>query len=124
MNLTLKDRVLILNTVLPQFDTRKNTLLKMVIDSKVALSTVEQTNIVCTNTGGSQVEISFKTADAITSVLPFDFTDDELMYMKQRVGFIDRNGMFSAETIQSYMTILDAPFVSEDYQAEWNEIAG
>ena len=24
MNLTLKDRVLILNTVLPQFDTRKN----------------------------------------------------------------------------------------------------
>ena len=29
MNLTLKDRVLILNTVLPQFDTRKNMELKV-----------------------------------------------------------------------------------------------
>lgn len=124
MNLTLKDRVLILNTVLPQFDTRKNMILKMAIDSKVALSTVEQTNVVCTNTGGSQVEISFKTADAITSVLPFDFTDEELMYMKQRVYFIDQNGMFSAETIESYMKILDAPFASAEKHAEWNKMMG
>ena len=29
MELTLKDRVLILNTVLPQFDTRKNMELKV-----------------------------------------------------------------------------------------------
>ena len=34
MNLTLKDRVLILNTVLPQFDTRKNMELKVSIDRK------------------------------------------------------------------------------------------
>ena len=37
MELTLKDRVLILNTVLPQFDTRKNMELKVSIDSKIAM---------------------------------------------------------------------------------------
>mgnify|MGYP007058189229 CR=1 FL=1 len=37
MELTLKDRVLILNTVLPQFDTRKNMELKVSIDSKICL---------------------------------------------------------------------------------------
>lgn len=37
MNLTLKDRVLILNTVLPQFDTRKNMELKVSIDRKITI---------------------------------------------------------------------------------------
>ncbi len=46
MNLTLKDRVLILNTVLPQFDTRKNMELKVSIDSKIAISEVDQKRIV------------------------------------------------------------------------------
>ena len=42
MELTLKDRVLILNTVLPQFDTRKNMELKVSIDSKIAISEVDR----------------------------------------------------------------------------------
>ena len=37
MELTLKDRVLILNTVLPQFDTRKNMELKVSIESKIEI---------------------------------------------------------------------------------------
>lgn len=124
MKLTLRDRVLILNSVLPQFDTRKNMTLKIAINNKIALTTEEQSNVVCSPVGGGQVEISFKTVDAITGVLPFEFTDEELMYLKQRVDFIDRNGMFSAETIESYMKILETPFASEEYQTKWNEIAG
>ena len=46
MDLTLKDRVLILNTVVPQFDTRKNMELKVSIDSKIAISEVDQKRIV------------------------------------------------------------------------------
>ena len=51
MNLTLKDRVLILNTVLPQFDTRKNMELKVSIDSKIAISEVDQKRIVIKDMG-------------------------------------------------------------------------
>ena len=35
MNLTLRDRVIILNTVLPQYDTRANMMLKIAIDNKI-----------------------------------------------------------------------------------------
>lgn len=124
MELSLKDRVLILNAVLPQFDTRKNMELKIAIDIKIALSTEEQKNVVATPLGNGQTDVSFKTIEAITSVVPFEFTDEELMYLKQRVDFIDRNGMFSAETMPTYMAILDTPFVSEEYRAKWNEMMG
>ena len=46
----------------------------------------------------------------MTGVKSFDFTDDELWYLKQRVDYLDRQGMFSAETIGSYSKILDQPF--------------
>lgn len=124
MKLTLRDRVLILNAVLPQFDTRKNMTLKIAIDLKIALSTEEQKNVVATPLGNGQTDISFKTIEAITSVVPFEFTDEELMYLKQRVDFIDRNGMFSAETLPTYMAILDVPFVGEEYRLKWNEMQG
>ncbi|WP_099463423.1 hypothetical protein [Parabacteroides provencensis] len=124
MELTLKDRVLILNNVLPMYDNRKNIGLKISISEKVQLSDTEQKDIVTTPVGNGEFEVSFKTVDAMTGIRSFDFTDDELMYLKQRVDFIDRNGMFSAETIESYTKILDEPFVSVDKQAEWNKAQG
>ena len=55
MNLTLKDRVLILNTVLPQFDTRKNMELKIAIDKKIAISDTDQKRIVVNDFGGGKL---------------------------------------------------------------------
>ncbi|SEF85893.1 hypothetical protein [Parabacteroides chinchillae] len=124
MELTLKDRVLILNNVLPMYDSRKNIGLKISVTDKIKLSDTEQKDIVTTPVGNGEFEVSFKTVDAMTGIKSFDFTDDELMYLKQRVDFIDRNGMFSAETIESYTKILDEPFVSADKQAEWNKAQG
>ena len=66
MELTLKDRVLILNTVLPQFDTRKNMELKVSIDSKIAISEVDQKRIVIKDMGSGQINIGFTDAAAIT----------------------------------------------------------
>ena len=88
MELTLKDRVLILNTVLPQFDTRKNMELKVSIDSKIAISEVDQKRIVIKDMGSGQIN-------------------------KQRVDFIDRNGMFSEFTMPTYVKILDEPLKEE-----------
>jgi len=34
-------------------------------------------------------------------------TDEELAYLKSRVEFIDRNGMFSEFTMPTYVKILD-----------------
>lgn len=110
MNLTLKDRAIILHIVLPQYDTRKNIGLKISISGKIALSIVERDSMIYTELGGGEYSISFKGTDAMTGVKSFDFTDDELWYLKQRVDYLDRQGMFSAETIGSYSKILDQPF--------------
>ena len=124
MKLTLKDRVLILNNVLPMYDNRKNIGLKISISGKVQLLDSERKEVVMTPVGNGEYEISFKTVDAMTGVKSFDFTDDELWYLKQRVDYLDRQGMFSAETIDSYSKILDQPFSGEEYQDIWNELKG
>lgn len=124
MKLTLKDRVLILNNVLPMYDNRKNIGLKISISGKVQLLDSERKEVVMTPVGNGEYEISFKTVDAMTGVKSFDFTDDELWYLKQRVDYLDRQGMFSAETIDSYSKILDQPFSGEEYQGRWNELKG
>lgn len=124
MNLTLKDRAIILHIVLPQYDTRKNIGLKISISGKIALSIVERDSMIYTELGGGEYSISFKGTDAMTGVKSFDFTDDELWYLKQRVDYLDRQGMFSAETIGSYSKILDQPFSGEEYQDRWNELKG
>jgi len=100
MELTLKDRVLILNTVLPQFDTRKNMELKVSIDSKIAISEVDQKRIVIKDMGSGEISL----------------TDEELAYLKSRVEFIDRNGMFSEFTMPTYVKILDTPYISSDFE--------
>ena len=107
MNLTLKDRVLILNTVLPQFDTRKNMELKVSIDSKIAISEVDQKRIVIKDMGSGQINIGFTDAASITDTVEISLTDEELAYLKSRVEFIDRNGMFSEFTMPTYVKILD-----------------
>lgn len=124
MNLTLKDRAIILHIVLPQYDTRKNIGLKISISGKIALSIVERDSMIYTELGGGEYSISFNGTDAMTGVKSFDFTDDELWYLKQRVDYLDRQGMFSAETIGSYSKILDQPFFGEEYQDRWNELKG
>lgn len=124
MKLTLKDRVLILNNVLSMYDNRKNIGLKISISGKVQLLDSERKEVVMTPVGNGEYEISFKTVDAMTGVKSFDFTDDELWYLKQRVDYLDRQGMFSAETIDSYSKILDQPFSGEEYQDRWNELKG
>ena len=112
MNLTLKDRVLILNTVLPQFDTRKNMELKVSIDRKITISEIDQKRIVVKDLGSGQINIGFTDASAITETTDIDLTDEELTYLKERVNFIDRNGMFSEFTMSTYVKILDEPLVN------------
>lgn len=113
MDLTLKDRVLILNTVLPLFDTRKNMELKVSIDSKIAISEVDQKRIVIKDMGSGQINIGFTDAAAIMETTNIVLTDEELQYLKQRVDFIDRNGMFSEFTMPTYVKILDEPLKEE-----------
>ena len=116
MELTLKDRVLILNTVLPQFDTRKNMELKVSIDSKIAISEVDQKRSVIKDMGSGQINIGFTDAASITDTVEISLTDEELAYLKSRVEFIDRNGMFSEFTMPTYVKILDTPYISSDFE--------
>lgn len=124
MKLTLKDRVLILNTVLPQFDTRKNMELKISIDSKIAISESDQKRIVVKDLGGGQINIGFTDAASITDTVEISLTDEELAYLKSRVEFIDRNGMFSEFSMSTYTKILDMPMQEyvEDVDGDKEEI--
>lgn len=115
MELTLKDRVLILNTVLPQFDTRKNMELKVEIDGKMAIQEVDRKRIVVKDMGGGQINIGFTDAAAITETTAVALTDEELQYLKQRVDFIDRNGMFSEFTMPTYTKIQDTPYSDPEF---------
>lgn len=120
MKLTLKDRVLILNSILPQFDTMANMKLKIHISEKVKITPDEQSNIVMKDAGQGQIEIGFKTIDAQSKEREFEMSNEELIYLKSRVEFIDRNGMISAETIDSYSKIMDEPLEQEANIVEEN----
>lgn len=109
MKLTLKDRLLILKSVLPPFDSRRGIELKKCIAQKIALSSDEEKNIVLTGVGNDQYEVSFKTVDSITQEKVFDITDEELSYLKEKVDFLDRDGRFSDYTLQTYSKIADEP---------------
>jgi hypothetical protein len=121
MELNLKDRLIILKSVLPQFDTRSNIKLKNAICEKIQLSAAEDALVIYTNVGNNQYEIGFKSVEAITAATAINFSDEELLYLKGRIDYIDRNGMFSADTIGTYEKFLDALFESEEYQTKWEE---
>ena len=83
--------------------------LKVSIDRKITISEVDQKRIVVKDLGGGQINIGFTDAAAITETTDIDLTDEELSYLKERVDFIDRNGMFSEFTMPTYVKILDEP---------------
>ena len=118
MELTLKDRVITLNNVLPMYDTRSNIELKMSIKNKIRLSDSEDKEVVATPVGNGEFQVSFKTVEAITGLREFSFTDEELDYLKKRIQYIDRQGMFSDETYESYSKIQDEPFSDPNYGKE------
>lgn len=109
MKFTLKDRVLILKGVLPVSDSRRGIELKNSIAQKIELSGDEEKEVVLTNLGYDQFEVSFKSVDAITRETNFNITDDELNYLKQKIDFLDRDGRFSDYTLQTYSKIADEP---------------
>lgn len=106
MKLSIKDRVIILKTLIPMYDTRDNTITKMGISEKLKLSDSERDNIVVSDLGNNQSDISFKTVEAITDEIDYILTDKEMEYLGSRVEFVDRNGMFSEYTISTYDKIL------------------
>nr|WP_207213359.1 hypothetical protein [Parabacteroides goldsteinii] len=109
MKLTLKDRVLILNTVLPQFDTRKNMELKISIDRKIAIPDSDQKRIVTQDIGNGQFNIGFTDKEAHFDEVFIDLTNAELEYLKQRVDYLDRIGMFTEFAMATYNKILEEP---------------
>ena len=108
MDLTLKDRFLILNSVLPKYDTRKNIELIKSINCKLGLSKSESDQILATNLGNGQFEIGFKTAESITQESEFEFSVEEIAYMKSKIDYIDSTGMFSEFTMPTYEKIIEA----------------
>lgn len=111
MKLTIKDRVLILKSVLSPYDNRRGIELKNSIEKKIKLSLEETEIVVLTNMGYDQYELSFKPSEQIDykEEKEFEITDEELKYLKEKVDFLDRDGRFSDFTLQTYSKIADEP---------------
>ncbi len=124
MKLNLKDRVLILKSVLPPYDSRRGIELKNSIEGKLKLSSEEAEVAVLTNKGYDQYELSFKVNDFVNPREEKDFplTDEELKYLKEKVDFLDRDGRFSDYTLQTYSKIADEPLL-EPGEVQINESA-
>ena len=122
MELTIKDRVLLLNEVMPQFDKMSGIITKKAITEKIKLSEAESGSIVVNRLPTGVAEIGFKTVEASLSGRSFDFSDEELFYIKNRIHMIDANGMISEDNIGTYQKILDAEFESEVYRNMWEEV--
>lgn len=96
MKLNLKDRVLILKSVLPPYDSRRGIELKNSIEGKLKLSSEEAEVAVLTNKGYDQYELSFKVNDLVNPREEKDFplTDEELKYLKERLISLIVTGVF------------------------------
>nr|DAV18853.1 MAG TPA: hypothetical protein [Caudoviricetes sp.] len=121
MNLTIKDRVLILKCVLPIYDSRRGIELKNSISEKIYLSDSEEKQVVLTNVGNDQIEVSFKSVEAITQERNFELSEEELKYLKQRIDFLDQDGRFSDYTLDTYSKIADEPLPNTEDTSHMEE---
>jgi len=122
MELTIKDRVLIMNEVLPQFDTMEGIATKMAIVEKLKLSPTESDMLVCNRLPNGVMEIGFKDASGMTETSDIALTEDELFYIKCKVKAIDRNGMISADNITTYQAVLGEEFTDPVFVAKWDAL--
>lgn len=106
MKLSIKDRVIILNTVLPSHATREilKSLVMPIID-KLKLTSEEQSALIVHPSSNGITKIDY-TKEAIEDKM-YEFTSDELNYLKDRIALIDQSGMFSLDTVETYDKILD-----------------
>lgn len=71
------------------------------------MSSEEEKEVVLTHLGNLQYEVSFKSAEAITRERDFDITPEELVYLKDKVDYLDRDGRFNEYVLDTYNKILD-----------------
>lgn len=105
MKLSIKDRVIISNTVIPPFATRdvlKNLIIP--IKSKIDLVGDETSDIKYTQKG-DMTFVSY-TENALIE-REFCFTESELAFLKEQVSQLDAIGKFSVDTIETYEKILN-----------------
>jgi hypothetical protein len=120
MDFTIKDRILLLNEVLPQFDSMSGIIIRMSIAGKLKLSDEESSNVVTNRLPSGVMEVGYKDSDGFLSGREIDLTDEELFYLKNRVRMIDVNGMISVDNIGTYRKLLDAEFTDDAYREKWD----
>lgn len=111
MKLNLKDRVLILKSLLPEYDTKTGIEISSSIKEKLKFNEDEENTVSLVDMGNGQFQVLFRTESDVdfTEELEFVFTIEELDYMKEKVEFLDSTGRFSEYTYNTYVKILNEP---------------
>ena len=112
MELNLLDRAIIERCLLPTFGTRQEILIKNGISNKIALTEKEKSAVLIRDKANGQMELYYEQSEyaigLMTEVKCYDFTVEELDYLKSRVNHVDQQGMYSSDNIALFDKILDA----------------
>lgn len=106
LQLTLTERVLILSELMPRNSTKEIMAICISITNKLKLTPAENSvTKISRNADGSSVFECFS-AELAEMKTEYEFTADEMQMMKDRINYIDKNGMFSASNYELYVRIL------------------
>lgn len=106
MKLTVKDRFILLNTAIPTNGTRselKNLIIPITDKLKISAKESAAFKSSAANQDGF-INVSY--TDEAFAVKDIPLSKDELDYLKSKIDAIDKNGMFSIDTFDTYEKIL------------------
>lgn len=105
MKLNLKERGIIIYTLLWKYDSFKNLQLKELIESKIKFSTEEENNIRQYDDGTGATITEFNSNLDLETETEYPLTEEEIIYLAGKIMFINQNNRLDANGMSLYTKI-------------------
>lgn len=108
ISLSVKDRIIILTEVLPPFGSKKWMSNNISIRNKIKL-TIEEEGCVLLKPSANKVlsEVVYLDKSLANSSKDFDFSEEEILYLKELIGIIDERGGFTENNLTTLCLLED-----------------
>lgn len=107
IKLTLKDRVLILNSLLPEFDDKEGIKISIGIKNKLDLTQQEKEIVEIQSFENGQFQILFKEEGEDNKEKEYVLTEEELNYLKKNINALNDMKRFTMFSYETYLKILN-----------------
>lgn len=115
MKLNLKDKVLILKSLLPDFDNKRGIELSSSIKNKLEFTSDEANLVEVKDFEDGHFNLIYKNGFEISGLIEkdYDLSKEEIEYLQQKVKFLDENYKFTSFTYDTYVKILNTTFTDD-----------